>query len=431
MKPTNKFQKRVVEVSKKLPKLTTTQIKWAYENVIEHVGVRNKKGKITCTKCGHSWQGHGDLVSTLADHDCPNCKTELKILNTQKRTIKGCYYMTIITTCKEFQVLRTILVDCVSKVGELSQYTHSEVMQRWIAPNGKQCTFARLRQTMGTSYIDSWIFNRPLELRSENVNNKYCINVYDRIHVGEIYPRQKLIPELKRTGIKKDFLDQKPLQLFKILLADNRAETLLKAKQTNLLKRLMDMGWQRNIDNYWASIRICLRNNYKINDAIMWCDYIDNLRFAGKDLHNAKFVCPTDLHKEHNRYVAKKAKIKLEQEIQQHLDKEDAFKEVKGKFFGLTFSDGQIQIRVLESVAEIITEGKIMHHCVGGYYSKEDSLILSACIDGKQIETIEVSISQLKVIQSRGVCNTNTEYHDRIINLVNENISQIERRLVA
>ena len=79
------------------------------------------------------------------------------------------------------------------------------------------------------------------------------------------------------------------------------------------------------------------------------------------------------------------------------------------------FTDGQIAVRVLESVKEIIMEGKAMHHCVGtnGYYKKADSLILSATIDGKRIETVEVSLSQLKVIQSRGVCNKQTEYHDK------------------
>ncbi len=424
MKPTNKFQRRVVEVSNKLPKLIDAQIKWAYDNVIEHIGVRNKKGKITCTKCGHTWQGHGELISTLCDHECPSCKANLKIQTTQKRTFKGTYYMTLISKCQEFQVLRTIMINCFSKVGHLPSYTHSEVMQRWIAPNGKHCTFARLRQTMGTMYYDSWIFHTPLELRQEN-------DIYNRINIGVVHPRQRLIPELKRTCITKDWLGQKPLQLFKTLLSDSKAETLLKANQIDLLKRILDMGWKRNIDKYWASIRICLRNNYKINDAIMWCDYIDNLQFMGKDLYNAKYVCPSDLHKEHDRYMTKRAKIEAEQEILKFLDKEDAFKEVKSKFFGLTFSDGQIQVRVLESVAEIITEGKLMHHCVGSYFSKDDSLIFSACIDGKKIETIEVSISQLKVLQSRGVCNTQTEYHDRIINLVNDNLVQIEKRLVS
>ena len=58
-----------------------------------------------------------------------------------------------------------------------------------------------------------------------------------------------------------------------------------------------------------------------------------------------------------------------------------------------------------------------------------DSLILSATIDGKRIETIEVSLKTLKVVQSRGVCNSNTEYHDRIIRLVEDNAGLIQQRM--
>jgi len=431
MKPKNKLQQRVVEVSKTLPKITKAQIQWGYDNVIQYVGQRNKKGIITCTKCSHSSQGMGELANTLLGYECPNCKTKLIVKTSQKRTFDDSYYMTVITAHKGYQVIRTIMLSYKTKVGQLPEYSHSEVMQRWIAPDGKHCTFARLRQTMGTSYYDSWIFYTPLELRSENANNKYCINIYDRIDVGEIYPRQKLIPELKRTDIKKAYYGQKPLNLFRTLLTDSRVETLLKTGQTKLLERLLDMGWQQSIDKYWASIRICIRNGYKINDAISWCDYIDLLRFFGKDLHNAKYVCPADLKAEHDRYVIKKAKADAQAEIEKQIEKEAEFREAKAKFFGLAFSDGLVSVRVLESIAEIITEGKVMKHCVAGYHSKKDSLILSACVNGKKTETIEVSISQLRVIQSRGVCNKNTEYHDRIVNLVNQNIPLIEKRLAA
>lgn len=431
MKPRNKFQKQIVEASKTLPTVTQEQIQWGYDNAIQYVGQRTKKGIVTCTKCAHSWQGEGELINTLLGCTCPRCKSKLIVKTTQKRNFDDSYYMTIITTHKGYQVLRTLMLGYTTKKGELPKYSHSEVMQRWIAPNGKHCTFARLRQTMGTMYYDSWIFHTPLELRSENTNNKYYINVYDRIGIGEIYPQQKLIPELKRAGVKEAFYGQKPLDFFRILLTDSRAETLLKGKHTKLLKRLLDMGWQNNIDKYWASIRICLRNNYEITDAIMWCDYIDLLRFFGKDLHNVKYVCPKDLKVEHDRYVMKKAKADAELEIEKQLEKEADYREAKEKFFGLMFSDGLISVRVLESVAEIINEGKVMHHCVAGYHSKTDSLILSACIDGERVETIEVSISQLKVIQSRGVCNKNTKHHDRIIQLVEQNISLIENRLVA
>lgn len=431
MKPKNKFQQQVVEASKTLPALTQKQIQWGYDNAIEHIGRRAEKGIITCTKCGHSWQGAGYLVATLTDCNCPNCKAKLTVKTTKKRVFNGSYYMTIITAHKGYQVLRTIMLKSFAKVGEQAKYSHCEVMQRWIAPNGKHATLAILRQTMGTCAIDSWIFGTPLELRSENTNNKFYINVYDKIGIGEVYPRQRLIPELKRTGYKRAFYGQKPLNLFQTLLTDSRAETLIKAEQTKLLERIMDSGWTRNIDNYWASIRICIRNGYKINDAILWCDYIDMLRFFGKDLHNAKYVCPTDLKAEHDSYVLKKAKADAQAELEKQLEKEDKFREAKAKFFGLAFSDGLISVRVLESVAEIIQEGKLMHHCVGGYHSKTDSLILSACVDGQKIETIEVSLSQLRVIQSRGVCNKNTEYHDRIVNLVNQNIPLIQKRLAA
>ena len=72
-----------------------------------------------------------------------------------------------------------------------------------------------------------------------------------------------------------------------------------------------------------------------------------------------------------------------------------------------------------------------MRHCVwsNSYYLKKHSLILSATIDGVRIETIEVSLKTFKVVQSRGVCNTNTEYHDRIIALVDSNMNLIRKRM--
>lgn len=185
------------------------------------------------------------------------------------------------------------------------------------------------------------------------------------------------------------------------------------------------------MDSYWPSARICIRNGYKIKDAGLWCDYIDFLRFFGKDLHNAKYVCPTDLRAEHDRYMRKKAKLDAQQELEKQLAKEADFKAIKAKFFGLMFSDGQISIRVLESIQEIIAEGKVMKHCVGSYHSKEDSLILSAMVDGKKTETVEVSISQLRVIQCRGACNNVTPYHDQIVNLVNSKMPLIAERLAA
>ena len=50
---------------------------------------------------------------------------------------------------------------------------------------------------------------------------------------------------------------------------------------------------------------------------------------------------------------------------------------------------------------------------------------------GRRIETIEVSLKTLEVVQCRGLCNENTEYHDRIVNLVNSNVNLIRQRMEA
>jgi uncharacterized protein (UPF0335 family) len=111
------------------------------------------------------------------------------------------------------------------------------------------------------------------------------------------------------------------------------------------------------------------------------------------------------------------------------MESESVFKEAKGRFFGVQFTDGLINVRVLESVEEIRQEGDSLHHCVfaSEYHLKPDSLILSARIENKPVETVELSLSKMQIVQSRGLFNKNTEYHDRIIELVEKNIPLIRK----
>ena len=65
------------------------------------------------------------------------------------------------------------------------------------------------------------------------------------------------------------------------------------------------------------------------------------------------------------------------------------------------------------------------------YFLEKRSLITSASIDGKRLETVDVSLKTLEVVQSRCLHNSNTEYHDRIVNLVNSNVNLIRQRMEA
>ena len=94
----------------------------------------------------------------------------------------------------------------------------------------------------------------------------------------------------------------------------------------------------------------------------------------------------------------------------------------------MLISDGEINISVIPTPMAMIEEGKAMHHCVGGYVDQWNSLILSARIDGKRIETIEVNLTTFKVEQSRGLQNKFTDYHNRIVELMETNMGEIKKR---
>jgi hypothetical protein len=426
MKPRNKFQKRVVELSGKLSPITKVRKQWAYQNCMEHIGRRTCKGVITCLDCGHSWKGNSELSDNLLGWDCPVCGVKLKITTTRKRVFRQEKYLCAVTAKKEFQVLRFFHIAAFNKTGQKAHYSTNEVAQRWIAPDGRHVNIAKLRTMNFCTF--TWNFASNLEIRPEKS--------WHNLSADFIFPRQKLIPEMKRSGYKGDCYELTPFDLFHTLLSDSRAETLIKAGEIKILRFFIYNGFKK-IDNYWQSVKICIRNGYQISDVSIWCDYINLLRFFGKDVHNAKYVCPADLKAEHDRYVKKKKdwqeREKSEKAQKKAAEDEKYYKEMKAIFFGIQFTDGVIHVRVLESVEEIRQEGDILKHCVfaSDYHLKPDSLILSATVNGQKTETVELSISKLKVLQCRGIRNQNTEYHERIIELVNKNIRLIEQRKVA
>ena len=75
-----------------------------------------------------------------------------------------------------------------------------------------------------------------------------------------------------------------------------------------------------------------------------------------------------------------------------------------------------------------------MHHCVykNLFYIRQEFLILSAKdTAGKRLETIEVNLKTLDIVQSRSFCNGVSEYHDQIVKLVKKNMNLIRRKMIA
>ena len=420
MKPRNKFEQAVLAQSKYLRPITKVQRQWAFRECIEHFAYRLPKGKSTCMDCGHSWQ----MIEPTEHCTCPQCGAGLEVITTRARKLKQRQYFTVLTSSGGYQVLRMYLLIAGMEKGYQATSSVMEIGQYWWDERGRQAIVA-VQRTMG-HYIDSFAYYSPMAIRRDN-------EAYRFVARCPLCPKVKLSDTLKRNGFEGKCYDIAPTSLIPALLTDSRAETLLKAGRTEHLAYFLSRP--RNWDAYWPAYKITLRRSYDITDIALWCDYVDMLRRLGKDAHNAHFVCPEDLLQAHDtaqrKLQAQREKEAEAQRRQKAIENEERFQALKAPFFGIAFTDGTIEGRVLECVEEYLEEGKALHHCVftNEYYLKEQSLILSARIEGKRIETIEVSLETMKVIQCRGLQNKNTEYHDRIIDLVHRNIKQIQSRV--
>lgn len=253
---------------------------------------------------------------------------------------------------------------------------------------------------------------------------------------GILYKNPKFIPILKRNGLKTSSHGSILCQLIEALLTYSRyAETLLKTKQYGMLQFYLSRG---SLAYPWV-INICNRNKYIIKDGSMYDDYIRLLNYFKLDTHNAHYICPKNLKAAHDKLLEKKrAKERKEQEERDRkarLLRAESLKtamreywDMVKKYAGIEIRDQDIVIRPLMNVAQFYAEGKAMHHCVFemNYYKRPESLILSARIGEKRIETIEISLKTYSIVQSRGACNKNTPYHDRIVNLMRRNMNLIK-----
>ena len=420
MKPRNKFDQAVLTQSQHLRPITKAQRQWAFRECIDHYAYRLPKGNTTCMDCGHSWQ----MIKPTEHCTCPQCGAGLEVITTRARKLKQRQYFTVLTTSGGYQILRMCLLISGMEKGYQATSSVMEIGQYWWDERGRQSIVA-VQRTMG-HYIDSFAYYSPMAIRRDN-------EAYRFVARCPLCPKVKLSDTLKRNGFEGKCYDIAPTSLIPALLTDSRAETLMKAGRTEHLRYFLSRA--RTIDEYWPAYKIILRRGYDITDIALWCDYIDMLIRLGRDIHNAHYVCPEDLQQAHDE-VHRKLRARQEREQEEHKrqkaqEDEARFQKLKAPFFGITFTDGTIQIRVLESVQEYIEEGQALHHCVftNEYHLKEKSLILSARIEGKRIETIEVSLETMQVIQCRGLQNKNTEYHERIIELVHQNMKQIQSRV--
>lgn len=383
MKPRNKIQREVVAISGNLPPIMDNQREW------------------------------GIVHSYTAKE------------RTYEKTMYR--YFVISSRVRDWQVCRFFQI---RKQRQL--YEVIEPVRLWFNADGHMEVEAMNRFCM-SGKIDSWIVDSELTLKNKPATYKDYTQMLP-ISASKV---TSMLPILKRNGLKGSFHNIQPRDVIEGLLKNNMFETLWKCKQYSLLRALAyDWNVSYNDKDKMTAVKVILHHDYKVTDGKMWLDMIDMLKRAQKDIRNPKLVCPDDLKKAHDeamnmyhKYEEKQRKIRDKKRLLEDKKATKKYATARKCFMDLKLTDGTIVIQVLPTVNAVMKEGEAMHHCVfaAGYYKRLDSLLLTARVNGERTETIEVDLKRYELVQSRGVCNQNSKYHDKIVRLVNENMNVIRK----
>ena len=217
-----------------------------------------------------------------------------------------------------------------------------------------------------------------------------------------------------------------PEDALRLLLTDNRFETLWKLKRWGWAERYIFPERDR-ISRHWKAVLRC--PPVAPADTSLYLDTMDLLDESGIPSVHWNVPSRGEVVSLHDRLQRRKEERLAREELAEIRRKEkDKLRvlESKSPYFGITFGNGKMDIIVLKSLEDYMEEGKRMHHCVfvRGYYGKKGTLVLSARMKsdpGKPVETVEISLRDGSVLQCFGPCNRFTPHHEEILSLVKAN----------
>lgn len=401
--------------------LTETLMKRADEKCFGNMGCLCGH-KVWCERCGHVFEIKNPAHSQIIGETCPECGRELKAeLSSRCRKKRRDSSLSIITTCGGFQVLRFFEATMHARKGVPAEVCLNELFQNWTAPDGRDAVAGRSPDCINYSLRFTY---SPFEVREYGRPEMY---IMEGMH---LYPRISIMPELRLRGWVSDWKGRTltHCRFMKALLTYPRTETLVKAGQYALAE---DAAYHGIPDDIRPSVRICIRRGYIVRDAQMRRDMVLILSRLGKDIRNHVYVCPDNLEEAHDRRDAKFREMEvrgnLEKMRESLAEKNAAYAKRMKDVLSINLTEGSLSIRPLQTLLEFWEEGEYMHRCVytAKYYERQHSLIMTARVDGRRMETVEADTAECVVRQSRGVCNSTTEWHDRTISPVMKNMPKM------
>lgn len=177
-------------------------------------------------------------------------------------------------------------------------------------------------------------------------------------------------------------------------------------KLLNRIEKYAGCAYETNCGRAVANIR---------NTAIIYLDYLMMRERRGYDLHNTVYQQPRDLSAAHRQMVTETNREEVKKRLE---ETEERYENIKKRYRSLRkeycYEDATYLIRPARSAEEIVMEGRLLHHCVGGngYLSRHNegkSYILMMRFR-KEPETpyitVEINPEQKKIVQWYGERDT-------------------------
>lgn len=424
----------MLALAEMLPPITERQRQWAFGHCFKPLAVvYPRKLSVRCLCCGQTLVYDKIYIDSFRRenlYDCPYCGRSMAVTNAKEAPWNDCKHFTVLTTFRGHQVARTWEVCRSNNLREnFSRLEANEIFQIWITDDGHETITGRhLYRSLNSM---KWDFHKPLDIRRHNNGGTGYIQWDDAYDIAGnfLYPEVRVTPLLRRNGWTNKLLCYQNMialtDAWRYLLSVPTSEMLVKTGQLDLFLHMARSGLKQI--PFLHSVRIANRNGYIVRDAQMWLDMLQMADELGRDTHNPKVVCPSDLRIAHDTLLTTvtrlRERLNRDKKIREAPEWESHYLKKKAPYLGIAFSRDGIVVSVLQSVAEFVEEGKTMQHCVfaSGYYKKPDSLILSARdSDGNRLETIEVNLRLMSVEQSRAKYNGRSPRHQEIVQLVKD-----------
>lgn len=422
MKPRTKHEKHVVELVAKLPDLTPAQRAYSREHCFPHRVVL-RCGNYHCTDCGAVWRAESKevrMVDSVCGVECPECghHLELEIDNKRKRKWFTISSFQIVTTIGDLQVSRLFYTRKYIEVGKPAHYWIAEAVQVVMKPGKPDVVLAR-PMSMGCRYSDAYIFTRDISIKA--VSDRWGSYHDAYFYTGNaVYPRRRVIPELKRRGYNKAVYELPTIYVMQELLRNPKYETLVKAGRIDILKGMS----VDEINRWWPQVKMLIRHDYHPHSIGVWKDTLKMAMDCGYDIHSPKYILPADLDAMHDMMTRKNNRRMARENIKKCRLSNIQYWENFGELLSVIITDGDVKIMPLQNKEEFIEEGESMHHCVASYFDRKDSLILSVRVKGKRLATVELDTKDFSIVQCRAACNAEPEGYDYICKLIDDNRSR-------